>query len=122
MTGTRLASARVESFLKVIREHLRGSEERSDFAALSAGPSPHEDCLAEDAFVDDVRGAVLGKKKGKNKQARREEVQRCRGVGVWEPVLRGGVEAEGAKAVSFLVGSTPTRVMRVDRTTVLDRS
>ena len=59
-----LASARypvvlLESFLKVVREDLRGNEELSDVAAFSAGSSPHEDCLAEDAYVDDVRGGVL---------------------------------------------------------------
>ena len=37
----------VESFPKLIREDLRGQEELSDVAAFSAGPSPHEDCLAE---------------------------------------------------------------------------
>ena len=49
----------VESFLRVVREDLRGDEELSGLVAFSAGPSPHEDCLAEDAFVDDVRGGVL---------------------------------------------------------------
>ena len=39
----------MESFLQVVREELRGNEELSDVAAFSAGPSPHEDCLAEDA-------------------------------------------------------------------------
>ena len=62
--NTGLASARylvdlVESFVKVSRDDLRGNEELSDVAAFSAGPSPHEDCLAEDALVDDVRGGVL---------------------------------------------------------------
>ena len=59
-----LASARypaelVESFLRVVREDLRGCEELSIVAAFSAGPSPHEDCLAEEIFIDDVRGGVL---------------------------------------------------------------
>ena len=34
----------------IIREDLRINEELSDVAAFSAGPSPHEDCLAEDVF------------------------------------------------------------------------
>ena len=59
-----LASARypvelVESFLRVVREDLRGCEELSNVAALSAGPLPHEYCLAEEIFIDDVRGGVL---------------------------------------------------------------
>ena len=83
----------VESFRNVIREDLRGNEELSYVAAFSAGPLTHEDCLAEDAFVGGVRVRV--------KQARREEVQLCRGMGVWEPVLRKDMDAEGAEAVSL---------------------
>ena len=49
----------VESFLRVVLEDLRGNEELSNVAAFSIGPSPHEDCLAEDTFVDGVRGGVL---------------------------------------------------------------
>ena len=84
-----LASARylvelVESFLNVTWEDLRGNEEVSDAAAFSAGPSPHEDCLAEDAFVDDVRGGVL--ESDGVKQPRRKEVH---------------MDAEGSKAVSL---------------------
>ena len=67
-------------FLKVVREDLRGNEELWDVAVFSAGPSPHEDCLAEDTFVDDVRGGVLETERVK--QARREEAQWCRGMGV----------------------------------------
>ena len=72
-----LASARypvelVESFRKVVREDLRDNEELSDVVAFSAGPSPHEDFLTEDAFVDDVRGGLLEIESVK--QARREEV------------------------------------------------
>ena len=99
-----LASARypaelVESSLRVVREDLRGNEEFSGVAALSSGPSPHEDCLAEDTFVDDVRGGVLETERVE--QAGREEVQWCRGMGVWKPVLRKDMDAEGAKAVSL---------------------
>ena len=52
-----LASARylvelVEAFVRVVREDRRGNEELSDVAPFSAGPSPHEDCLAEEPFVD----------------------------------------------------------------------
>ena len=73
-----LASARypaelVESSLRVVREDLRGNEELFDVVALSSGPSPHEDCLAEDTFVDDVRGGVLEAERVK--QVGREEVQ-----------------------------------------------
>ena len=75
----------VESFPRVVREDLRDGEELSNVAAFSAGPSPHPDCLAEDTFVDDVRGGVLEAERVK--QERREEVQWCRGMGVWEPVL-----------------------------------
>ena len=49
----------VEAILRVKREDFRGNEELSDVASLPAGPSPHEDCLAEDAFVEDVRGGVF---------------------------------------------------------------
>ena len=51
----------------------------------SRRPSPHEDCLAEETFVHDVRGGVPETERVK--QARREEVQWCLGVGVGEPVL-----------------------------------
>ena len=60
-------------FLKVIRDDLRGDEELSGVAAFSGGPSPHEDCLAEVVFVDDVRGGVLETERVKH--ARQEEVQ-----------------------------------------------
>ena len=53
----------VESFLRVVREDLRASEELSNVTAFAAGPSPHEDCLAEEVFVDDVRGGVLVRQK-----------------------------------------------------------
>ena len=99
-----LASARypvelVESFRKVVREDLRDNEELSDVVAFSAGPSPHEDFLTKDAFVHDVRGGLLEIERVK--QARREEVQWCRGMGVWAPVLRKDMDAEGALAVSL---------------------
>ena len=60
-------------FLEVIREDLRSDEELSDVVAFSAGPSQHEDCLAEDAFVDNVRGGVLDAERVN--QTRQEEVQ-----------------------------------------------
>ena len=81
----------VESFQNAVREDLRGNEDVSDVAAFSAGPSPHADCLAEDAFVDDVRGRVLATESVK-------QARRCR-VGVWEPVLRKDMGAQGARAV-----------------------
>ena len=59
----------------------------------------HEDCLAEDTFVDDVCGGVLDAESVK--QARREEVQWCRGMGLWELVLRKDMNAEGATTVSL---------------------
>ena len=65
--------------------NIGGSEELSNVATFSAGPSPHEDCLSEEVFVDDVRGVLQAERV---KQARREEVQWCRGLGVWEHFLR----------------------------------
>ena len=62
----------VESFLMVVREDLRGNEEPSDVAAFSAGPSPLKDCLAEDAFVDDVRGEVLETEEVQQKHDKRK--------------------------------------------------
>ena len=53
---------------------------QSDVAAFSAGPSPPEDCLAEDVFVDEVRGGVPEPERVK--LARREEGNWCRGVGL----------------------------------------
>ena len=44
--------------MRVVREDLRGGEELSNVAAFSAGPSPHENCLAEETFVV-VRGGML---------------------------------------------------------------
>ena len=55
--------------------------------------------MAEDAFVDDVRGGVL--ETDRDKQARQEEVGWCRGVDVWEAILRKDMDAEGAKAASL---------------------
>ena len=89
----------VEPSLKVIRKDLRREEELSDVATFSAGLSPHEDCLAEDACVDDVRGGVLETERVK--QARQEEVQWWRGMGVWEPSFERDMEAEEATAVSL---------------------
>ena len=40
-------------------EDHQGNEEVTDVGAFSVGPSPHEECLAENVFVDDVRGGVL---------------------------------------------------------------
>ena len=40
-------------------------------------------------------------KQKESKPARQEEVQMCRDVGVWEPVLRKDMEADGCKAVSL---------------------
>ena len=71
----------------------------TDVAAFSAGPSsPHEDCLAEDAFVDDVRDGVLETERVN--QARQEEIQWCRDLDVWEPVLE-DMNTEGTKEVSL---------------------
>ena len=66
----------VESFLRVVCEDLRGNKDFSNVAEFSSGPSPHEDCMAEDTFVDGVRGGVLETERVK--QARRDEVQWCR--------------------------------------------
>ena len=70
----------MEFFLRVVHEDLGGVEDISNVAAFSAGPSLHEDCLAEEIFVDDVRGGVLEAERVK--QARRGEAQWCRGMGV----------------------------------------
>ena len=116
-----LASARhlvamVESFLKDRSAKIfGGNEELSNVAAVSAGPLPHEDCLAEDAFVDDVRGEVLEPESVKQEQ--QEEVKWCRGMGVWKPVLRKDMEAEGATAVALRWIDTDNRV---GQTTGLD--
>ena len=82
----------VEFFLRVVVEDLRSDEELSNVTSFSAGPSPHESCMAEEIFVDDVRGGVLETQTVK--QARREEVHWCRGMGVWEPVRRKDMDAE----------------------------
>ena len=71
-------------------------------AASSAGPLPHEDCLVEETFADDVRGRVLETERVKH--ARREEVQWCRSTGVWEPVFREDMDAEGAKSSVSTLG------------------
>ena len=70
----------VESFLKVIRKDFRGNEELSDVDAFLVGPSPHEDWMAEDIFVDDLRGGVLEPERVK--EARQEDVKWWRGMGV----------------------------------------
>ena len=50
--------------------------------AYSAGPSPHEaEPEPESVYVDDVRGGVLDP--GRLEQARRDEVDWCRKIGVW---------------------------------------
>ena len=85
---TRYLVKLVKFFLRVVREDLRGREELSKVAAFSAGPSLHEDCLAEEVFVDDVRGGVLEAEIVK--QTRREEVQWCRDTAVWEPCASQG--------------------------------
>lgn len=85
--------------MKVIREDLRHSEELSDLAAFAAGPSPHETFLEEGVYIDDVRGSILDPERVK--QARREEIDWCCGMGVWELVPRAEMEAEGARPVSL---------------------
>ena len=49
----------VETFPRVVREDLRGSEQLSNATAFAAGPSLHKDCLVEEMFSDDVCGGVL---------------------------------------------------------------
>ena len=97
----------VESFLKVIRRDLQSNEELSDVAAFSSHLAAHEDCLAEGAFVDEMRGGVL------NPESHSSETRGSRVV-LWHGRL-------GANAVPC-VGSPPTRVTRVDHTTGLDWS
>ena len=79
-----------------IRQDLRGNEELSDVAAFSSGPSPHEDCLAQDSSVDDVRGGVL-----ESEEPSKRDERKSSGVGVWEPVIRKEMDAGGARAVSL---------------------
>ena len=51
-------------------------------------------------FVESFLKVILGMlETDRVKQARREEVQWCRGRGVWESVLRKDVDAGGAKGV-----------------------
>ena len=79
-----------------IREDLQGNDELSDVAAFSSGPSPHEDCLAQDSSVDDVRGGVL-----ESEESSKRDERKSSGVGVWEPVIRKDMDAGGARAVSL---------------------
>ena len=85
----------VESKRKVIPEDFRGSEKLSDVALFAAGPSPHDECLTDDVFVDDVLGGALNP--SRIKQARQEEDM---WVVAWA-FGSGAFEAEGAKAVSL---------------------
>ena len=89
----------IVSLLEVVREDLRVSEELSEVATFSAGRSPQKDCLAEDVSVDDGLGGVLETERFR--QARQEEVNWGRGMGVWKPVLRRDMGAEGTEAVSL---------------------
>ena len=65
----------------------------------------HEDCLAEEIFVDDVRGGVLEAERVK--PARREEVPWCRGMGVWAPVFGKDMKKEPQQCP--YIGLTLTR-------------
>ena len=67
-----LASVRYPVELVAVREELRAGEELSNVAEFATGPSPHEDCLAEEIFIDDVRGGVLEAQRVN--QGKREEV------------------------------------------------
>ena len=84
----------------------------SDLAAYAAGPSPHEalagspasavaDADADTAgvFVDDVRGGALDAERVG--AARREEVEWCRKMCVWERYPRTDMLAEGGRAISL---------------------
>ena len=97
----------VGSFLEVIREDLGGAEELLDVAAFSAGPSPHEDCVAADACLDDVR--VLETESVK---------QASSGAMAWAfgspSFVKTWMQKEPRQCPC--VGSTPTRVLRVDQT------
>ena len=68
--------------------HVQVKIELSKVAAFAAGPSPARS-LSTTCVAECLR------------QARREEVQWCRGMGVWDLVLRKGMNAEGAKTVSL---------------------
>ena len=43
----------------------------SNVTASAEGPSPHEDCLAEEVFFVDVRGGVLETEKSETSKTRR---------------------------------------------------
>ena len=70
--GMRLVPCGVGEVLRESRSRRpSGATKNSRMLQYSqSGPSPHEDCLAEDTFVDGVRGGVLETEKVK--QARRE--------------------------------------------------
>ena len=68
--------------------HVQVKIELSKVAAFAAGPFPARS-LSTTCVAECLR------------QARREEVQWCRGVGVWDPVLRKDMNAEGAKTASL---------------------
>ena len=102
----------VTAILKQLREDLREWEDLSDLAAYAAGPSPHEalagspasavaDADADTAgvFVDDVRGGALDAERVR--AARREEVEWCRKMCVWERYPRTDMLAEGGRAISL---------------------
>ena len=95
LTSVRFPVSLIEPFLEIIREDFRVTDELSNVAAFSSGPSPHEDCLAKNIFVDDECGGVLESERVK--QTRQEEVTWCRSMGVWEPVLRKDMEANGPR-------------------------
>ena len=92
------------------REHLPGDEELSN-----AGPSPREDCLAEETFVDDVRGGVLETENNK------QDEQKSDGVVAWAfgspSFVKTWVHKEPQQYC--YVGLTLTRAMRIDQTTGL---
>ena len=115
LASTRYPVDLVESFLRGVREDLRGDEELSNVAAFSAGPSPHEDCLAEELFVDDVRGAVLETEENK------QDERKSNGVVAWAfgspSFVRTCMQKDPKQ--SLYVGMTPTRTTWIDQTTGL---
>ena len=66
-----------------------------------------------------MRGGVL--ETDRVKQARREEVQWCRGMGVLEPALRKDVDAEGV-SLRWVDTDKGDAAMRIDQTAGLERS
>ena len=58
--------------------------------AISAARSPHEDCLAEDVFVDDVRRSA------KLKESRKDNKKQSSGAKAWAWRKQGDSRSQGS--------------------------